>query len=206
MKGGDLTLIQKINKLWRPVYPYLAKHIEEIYGRRDGRLLEIGPFSGVIFSLVNDHVGDSHAIASFPGGMVESYNSEARESGCAGKVRIIESDEGLSGIEDGSVDLAVFRGAFFFPEIFHADLFAVDRILHSGGVAFVGGGFGKYTPNSLLSDLGKESRALNLSIGKIEMTEQALRKLLSDIGLESRSTIANEGGLWIIIRKFEDEP
>ncbi len=201
MKTADLTLIQQINKLWKPVYPYLAKHIEEIYGRRDGVLLEIGPFSGVVFSLMKDRVGDAHAIASFPTGMAESYLQEARDAGVAGRIQIIESDNSLSGIEDASVDLAVFRGAFFFPDIFGADLLSVDRTLRPGGVAFVGGGFGKYTPNSLLLDLGKQSRELNLSIGKIEMTEQSLRKLLTDSQLRSRSSISDEGGLWVIIRK-----
>src|SRR3974390_1704733 len=113
MEQTDLELIQQINRLWKPVYPYLAKHIEEIYGRRDGKLLEIGPFSGVIFSFMKDGVGSAHAIASFPPGMSESYAKAAQETGVAERLTIIESDPSLGGIESGSVDLAVFRGAFF---------------------------------------------------------------------------------------------
>ncbi len=201
MQTADLTLIQQINRLWRPVYPHLARHIEEVYGRKNGRSLEIGPFSGVIFSLLKDGIGDAYTIASFPAGMSESYVEEAREQGLSGRVTVRESDQSLKGIEDASVDLAVFRGAFFFPAIFDADVKAVDRVLGAGGVAFVGGGFGKYTPNSVLLKLGRESRELNLTIGKTEITADSLRALLADSGLAARSSIIEEGGLWALIQK-----
>ena len=201
MEHADLELIEQINRLWKPVYPHLAKHIEEIYGRRDGKLLEIGPFAGVIFYLMKEGVGDAHALASFPSGMSASYVKEARESGVAERLQIIDSDPTLAGIESNSVDLAVFRGAFFFPTIFEVDLVAIERVLRPSGVAFIGGGFGKYTPNSVLVNLGKQSKELNLNIGKIEMTEQSLRKLLTDSGALSRSSIINEGGLWVVLRK-----
>ncbi len=37
-------LIQEINELWELVYPHLAKHISGAYGRKDGVILEVGPF------------------------------------------------------------------------------------------------------------------------------------------------------------------
>jgi len=201
MNPDNLALIQQINRLWKPVYPHLAKHIEEIYGRTDGKLLEIGPFSGVIFSILKDGIGSSHAIASFPPGMAESYFQEAQEEGVVNRIQIIESNPSLAAVETASMDLAVFRGAFFFPSLFEADLTAAYRVLRPGGLAFVGGGFGKYTPNNVLLALGKQSKELNLSIGKIEITEQSVRKLVIDSGLAGRITIIDEGGLWVIIKK-----
>jgi hypothetical protein len=38
------NLLEEINRLWEPIRPYLARQIEELYGRRDGCILEIGPF------------------------------------------------------------------------------------------------------------------------------------------------------------------
>lgn len=201
MNTGDLESIQQINRLWTPVYPHLARHIAEVYGRRNGNVVEIGPFSGVIFSLARDGTGSSSAIASFPAGMADSYRREAREAGLADRVAVIESDPSLTGLDDASVDLAVFRGAFFFPSLFRIDLSAIERVLTPGGVGFVGGGFGKYTPNSVLLDMGKRSRELNLSIGKIEMSEQALRKVIAESNLKAPVTVIDEGGLWAIIRK-----
>jgi hypothetical protein len=201
MNTVDLESIQQINRLWNPVYPHLARHIAEVYGRRNGNVVEIGPFSGVIFSLVRDAVGSSFAIASFPAGMAGSYRQEAREAGLADRVTVMESDPSLAGLDDASVDLAVFRGAFFFPSLFSIDLSAIERVLAPGGVGFVGGGFGKYTPNSILLDLGKRSRELNLSIGKIEMSEQSLRNVIADSNIKAPLTVIDEGGLWAIVRK-----
>jgi hypothetical protein len=201
MGPADLELIRQINRLWKPVYPHLGRQIQELYGRRDGKVLEIGPFSGVIFSLMKDGIGTSCAIASFPSGMADSYLQEAREAGLADRIQILESDPSLGGIGATSVDLAIFRGAFFFPSIFEIDLAAIEGVLSPGGIAFVGGGFGKYTPNNVLLDLGKRSRELNLSIGKIEITEQTLRKIVADSGLKAQATIIDEGGLWVLIRK-----
>ncbi len=201
MTTVDLDSIQQINRLWNPVYPHLARHIADVYGRRNGSVVEIGPFSGVIFSLARDGTGSSFVIASFPAGMSDSYRKEAREAGLSDAVTVVESDPSLRGLEDASVDLAVFRGAFFFPSLFRIDLSAIERVLRPGGVGFVGGGFGKYTPNSVLLDLGRRSRELNLSIGKMEMSEDVLRKLVADSNLEARVTVIDEGGLWAIMRK-----
>ena len=201
MNAADLELIVQINRLWKPVYPHLGRQIQELYGRRNGKVLEIGPFSGVIFSLTKDGVGASSAIASFPSGMADSYRQEAREAGLADRIQVVESDPSLAGIDTASIDLAIFRGAFFFPSIFEIDLAAIERVLKPGGIAFVGGGFGKYTPNNVLLDLGKRSRELNLTIGKIEITEQTLRKIVADSGLKAQTTIIEEGGLWVLITK-----
>ena len=44
-------LIKELNRLWEPVRPFLVTQVEELYDRRDGPILEIGPFSGLIFAL-----------------------------------------------------------------------------------------------------------------------------------------------------------
>jgi hypothetical protein len=196
----SLELIKEINQLWGPVYPYLARHIKEVYGRLDGKVLEIGPFSGVIFSLLKERVGSRFAIASFPSGMGAFFLDQARKEG-APVIDVIETDPSLSDIEEKTVDFAIFRGAFFFPSMFDADLGAVYRVLKAGGLAFVGGGFGKYTPNSVILSLGKRSRELNLDIGKVEINEQMLRQKIGESHLAAHARVIDEGGLWVLIKK-----
>lgn len=196
-----LELIKEINKLWGPVYPYLARHIEELYGRREGTAIEIGPFTGVIFSLIEEGIGDRFVIASFPFGMGAFFIEQAKEAGATGKIEVVDTDPSLSGIEEKSVDLAVFRGAFFFPSLFDADLAAVYRVLKPGGLAFVGGGFGKYTPDSVISHLGKRSRDLNLQLGKVEISEQVLRRQIGESRIPVHAEVIDEGGLWVVIKK-----
>ena len=203
MNEGNLVLelIKEIDQLWEPVYPYLARHIEELYGRREGTVLEIGPFVGVIFSLMKEDIGSRFVIASFPSGMGAFFMEQAKGAGASDTIEVVDTDPSLIDIEEKSVDLAVFRGAFFFPSLFDADLGAVCRVLKPGGLAFVGGGFGKYTPDSVILNLGKRSRDLNLQLGKVEISEQMLRRQIAEGRITAHAEVIDEGGLWVVIKK-----
>jgi hypothetical protein len=37
------AMIRELNDLWMPVRPYLAQQVGELYGRRDGRVLDAAP-------------------------------------------------------------------------------------------------------------------------------------------------------------------
>jgi hypothetical protein len=201
MASFDLDRIREINQLWDPVYPYLAKQIYEFYGRRDGSILEIGPFCGVIFSLQKLDIGSSFAVAAFPAGMGPIFRYEAKRLGLEDKIEVVETDSSLQGIDDHGIDLAVFRGAFFFPSLFRVDLLGIHRVLKPNGVAFIGGGFGKYTPDAVIKEIGKRSRDLNLRIGKVEVNPEQLRKDIDAHHLKAKVEVTSEGGLWVVMRK-----
>ena len=90
------TLLNELNRLWEPIRPYLAKQVEEIYGRCDGHILDVGPFSGVIFTLAQKNVGQSFLVATFPRGAFLSCRQEAQRLGLGNKVGIIESDRRMT--------------------------------------------------------------------------------------------------------------
>ena len=196
MNSNKLGLIQEINSLWKPVYPHLARQIGDLYGRRDGKVLEAGPFCGVLFALREMKIGDSFRLAVFPGGMGDFFREETGE-----RVEIIETDPFLEGIPDHDVDLFIFRGAFFFPSLFRVHFQEIGRVLKPGGMAFIGGGFGKYTPETILKEIGKRSRELNLALGKVEMTEDQLRKEFVRSNVKGPFEVITDGGLWAVIRK-----
>ena len=195
------TLIEELNLLWEPVQPYLARQIEELYGRRDGQILEIGPFSGLIFTLAQKMIGRSFLIAAFPQAAVRSCQQEAQRLGLKDRVGIIESNSSLVGIADDSVDLTIFRGALFFPSLFQVDFSALYKILRRGGIALLGGGFGKFTPASTIEKIRRRSRDLNLAIGKTEIDEDQFRQDLRTRNLKGEFEFLSEGGLWVLMRK-----
>jgi len=201
MSFPNLDLIKEIDSLWEPVYPHLTRQIHEFYGRQDGEILEIGPFSGMIFTLQRKKIGLSFLIATFPPGMGDFFHQEAKKRKLGDKLKIIETDPFLTGIKENNIDLAIFRGAFFFPFLFKVSLSAIYRVLRPKGVAFVGGGFGKYTPDAVIKDIGKRSRDLNLRIGKTEVNEVQLRQMIKESNLEGKAEIISEGGLWVLMRK-----
>ena len=201
VKPPNLYSIQEIYHLWEPVYPYLGEHIHELYNRQNGDILEIGPFSGVIFTLQKRNIGSSFLIAAFPSGMGKFFHLEARKQKVEDKIKIIETDPALTGVEENKVDLAIFRGAFFFPSLFKVNFSAIYRILKINGIAFIGGGFGKFTPEAVIKRIGKRSRDLNLKIGKIEVIEDQLRRDIHTSNVKGKVEIVSEGGLWLLMRK-----
>ncbi len=201
MEPVNLNPIQEIYHLWEPVYPYLSQQILEFYNRQDGNILEIGPFSGVIFNLQKRNIGSSFLIATFPPGMGNFFQGEAIKQKVNDKIGVIETDPALTGIEENSVDLAIFRGAFFFPSLFKVNFSVIYRILKTNGIAFIGGGFGKFTPDSVIKDIGKRSRELNLQIGKIEINEDRLWEDIQAEIMEGEMEVISEGGLWVLMRK-----
>ena len=201
MAPVDLSLIQEINLFWNPVYPYLARHIDELYGRRDGSLLEIGPFSGVIFALQQRKIGNTFCIATFPSGMGTFFLREAKRWNLEDQIDILETDSSLVDVGDESIDLAIFRGAFFFPSLFEVNLPRIHQVLRPNGMAFIGGGFGKFTPDTVIQDIGKRSRDLNLKMGKIEVKEDKLREDIRALHIKGKVEVITEGGLWVLIKK-----
>ena len=201
MNSVRLDLIQKIDQLWNPIYPYLARHIFELYGRRDGDIVEIGPFCGVIFSLFREKIGHSFRMAAFPEGMGHFFRQEAEKLNLVERIEIIETDPSLVGLEEDHFDLAIFRGALFFPTLFQVDFSAIYRILKKGGMALLGGGFGKFTPEAIIEKIKRRSRDLNLSIGKTEIDEDLLIQDLRTRNLKGRFEFLTEGGLWVLMRK-----
>jgi SAM-dependent methyltransferase len=201
MNAKDLRLIEEINHLWNPVYPFLAQHIHELYGRQDGHVLEIGPFSGVIFALQEKSVGNSFSITAFPPQLAAYFTWEATKRGVEKKIMVIESDSSLSGIEDNTIDLAVFRGAFFFPFLGDVNYQQIHRVLKPGGFAFIGGGFGKLTPNAVIDDIGEKSRDINLRLGKIHVSEEQIRQSIQAIKVKGKTELLTEGGLWVTMKK-----
>jgi hypothetical protein len=195
------TLIEELNLVWEPIRPFLARQVEELYGRRDGCILEIGPFSGLIFALAQNNVGRSFLIAAFPQAAIALYRQEARRRGLEERVRIIESDSSLIGVSDDSVDLAIFRGALFFPALFQVDFGAIYRVLRTAGIAFVGGGFGKYTPAEIIRQIKKRSEQLNDAMGRVRMTLESVKEQVRSSHLEQNCEIITDGGLWVVMRK-----
>jgi len=195
------AFIEELNLLWEPVRPFLARQIEELYGRRDGNILEMGPFSGLIFTLAQKNIGNTYSIAAFPQEMIPLYRQEAGKLGLEERVRIIDSDSSLIGIADGSVDLAIFRGALFFQTLFQVDFGAIYRTLRMGGIAFVGGGFGKHTPPEVISQIGKRSEQLNAALGRVRVTAESVWDQLRSSSLEEKCEITTEGGLWVVMKK-----
>jgi probable selenium-dependent hydroxylase accessory protein YqeC len=173
----------------------------EGFGRTYGRVLEIGPFSGGIsFELASRYPALEFTLADDNGSYLDVLNEEIGKRGLKTRFEIVDASMDNLPFGDDSFDLVILRGAFFFlvdkPNI----LSEINRILAPGGFAFIGGGYGKGIPNSVIEGIAEESRVLNDRLGRRRIEISQLRDMLKANGLEKDSSIIEEGGVWIQIR------
>lgn len=190
----DTLLITRLNALWQPVYPHLARWVENWLPEKEGHILEMGPFSGgIIASLL-------HRRPTLRGMVVLSEEDAAqaiRTSFNAPCPILLAPLDRIPLLPTFS--LVICRGAFFFltPGIIKENC----RILQPGGHALLGGGYGPTTPDRVISPIAAESKDLNYRLGKKWVSRKNLEQMVSEARLENHSAIIEEGGLWLLISR-----
>ena len=198
----DLRVLKEVNALWSKIYPYLAVQVMKHYGRKDGEVLELGPFSGGIsMELAGDYPGLNLTIAAQEESVADYLRKEIEEAGLKRKVEVRWSELDPLGFAEGLFDLVIFRGAYFFLDEEGRMLREIYRVLKEGGLAFIGGGYGKETPQALIDEIADESRDLNDRLGRKRVTEEVVKNMVNAAGLTIHAEVEKEGGLWVVISK-----
>jgi len=198
----DPDLLNQVNRLWRKIYPYLASQIMERYQRDSGVVLELGPFSGGIsVEIARRHPGLDIIIADESSQVLEGFKEEIRAEGLSGVIDIRKSVFNPLVFENSEFDLMISRGVFFFLDEEGDLLREIFRVLKEGGMAFVGGGYGKDTPLTLINEIADESRELNDRLGRMRVRIEELETIITRSGLDNHCKIVEEGGLWVVIDK-----
>ncbi len=189
-------LIVEINRLWEPVYPYMAAYLLAASGRSGGALLDLGPFAGGIAPAAAARAPGLRCVVRDEGPEVLAWARDlAERAGVADRVSLVRAGPDLSDVADAAYDLVAVRGAFFFLD---ADLLAaVGRVLRPGGLGWVGGGYGPLTPAGVIGPIADRSRELNARLGKRRVSEGEAAALVRAAGLEGRARVSADGGLWI---------
>lgn len=194
--------LRRVNSLWKKIYPYLVSQIMESYQRDSGSVLELGPFSGGIsLELTKLYPGLATTIAGESPEVVRYLEKEISASGLAPDIEVKKTDLNNLAFDDSQFDLVIFRGIFFFLNKKENLLQEIFRVLKEGGMAFVGGGYGKGVPQEIIDEIAGESRDLNERLGRRWVTIEELEELVRKSGLTDNCKIEDEGGVWLVIRK-----
>jgi SAM-dependent methyltransferase len=194
--------IEQLDRLWKKIYPYVASQIMEAFQRDYGSVLELGPFSGGIsLELARSHPRIAITIGAESPAVIEYLRRKIALSGLSKRIAVEATDLEHLQFADAQFDLVILRGAFFFLKHGAGLLGEIVRVLKPGGMAFVGGGYGKGTPKELIEEIGDRSRALNKKLGRQRISKEELEEIVRKSGLPDLCKIEEEGGLWITIRK-----
>ena len=198
----DLMTLTRVNDLWNKVYPYLAAQVWEAYGRSGGEVLELGPFSGGISAaLARLHPRVRITIAAQDPAVVDYLRTQMESAGLNQKTKVLCSELDRLGFSERQFDMVLFRGAYFFLDEEGKILRETHRVLRGNGLAFLGGGYGKNTPQALIDEIAGESRELNDRLGRRRVTEHQIEQMARKSGLTREVAIEKRGGLWLVIRK-----
>jgi SAM-dependent methyltransferase len=198
----EVEVLRQVNKLWGKIYPFLTSQIASLYQKDSGTVLELGPFSGGIsMELAKRYPGFKVTIADESPQVLEYFEEEIKAAGLSGAIEIGKTALDSLEFNDSQFDLVIFRGAFFFLDEKGKIFRDIFRVLKKGGMAFVGGGFGKDTPNELIYEIADESRELNDRLGRRRISVKELEEIIRRAALDDRCRIVEEGGMWVIIRK-----
>jgi ubiquinone/menaquinone biosynthesis C-methylase UbiE len=198
----DMNDLKRVNSLWEKIYPHLALQIMENYQRDFGMVLELGPFSGGIsMALARLYPKLNITIADESPEVLKYLGQEISISGLSKKICVSKTNLNQLAFDSAQFDLAIFRGAFFFLHNEKYLLQEIFRVLKDGGIAFIGGGFGKDTPQVLIDEIADESRVLNDRLGRYRVSLLEFEEMVRKAGLLEHYTIEERGGLWLNIKK-----
>jgi hypothetical protein len=190
----DIQLLDRLNMLWRPIYPYLAQWIAPWCPTKTGWILEVGPFSGGICEALMSLSKNMKTVSVMPqDGVAQIIKKQFGPN----LETVVGSPDALP--FEASFNLAIFRGAFFFltPKMIKE----AYRVLKSQAHAVLGGGYGPLTPSDEIAKLADESKRLNYQLGKKWISRAELEEMVKDAGVERYSKILEEGGLWLLLNK-----
>ena len=198
----DLRVLRDVNELWSKIYPYLAAQVMEYHGRSDGDVLELGPFAGGIsMELARRHPGLNITLAAQDPGVVEYLRKEIEKARLDRETALRCSELDNLVFADSAFYLVIFRGAYFFLDEEGKILQEIYRVLREDGIAFVGGGYGKNTPQALIEEIAERSRELNDRLGRRRVSVSEVEDMLKKVDLSDQARIEKEGGLWLVINK-----
>jgi len=190
----DVAIIDRLNILWRPVYPFLAAWMARWRPPETRRVLELGPFSGGIGEAMGSVLHDIEVVCLMP---QESVARTVQDRFGRELVMVIGSLDAMP-LRD-SFDMVISRGAFFF--LTPAIIREAHRLLKPGAYALLGGGYGPTTPKEVIRKIAEESKRLNYALGKKWISRAGLVQMVKDAGKEGCIDIVEEGGLWLLMKK-----
>jgi len=192
----DLRLLKDVNELWTKIYPYLAYQVMEYYGRSDGDVLELGPFAGGISAeLARLHPGLNITLTVQDSGTVDLMRRKIEGARLDREIALRCSELDNLVFADSVFDLVIFRGAYFFLDEEGRIIREIYRVLREDGLAFIGGDYGKNTPQALIDEIADKSRELNDRLGRRRVTVDGVKEMVNKAGLSDHARIENEGGV-----------
>jgi SAM-dependent methyltransferase len=197
-------------RVFGPIYPYLAQQVKQDYGITTGTAVDAGCGPGYwALALAKTTDLKIKALDVDPAALAIVRRNVAA-AGLQERVEAVEGDIHQMPFPDGSVDLVVSRGSYPFWKDKVRAFREIKRILKPGGVAFIGGGLGSLIPVEERNRIKAVMDAEKIGPPKdLEVSFEEMGRILREAGIPVFKIAHDEGclcGLWVEFRKPAARP
>ncbi len=184
----------------------IARQILDDYQITNGKCLDIGTGHGYLgIELAKITELEMYFVDLDPEALDKSRNNAAANK-LKNPVHFVGADVTALPFEDDFADLIISRGSLWFWKDQVKGLQEINRVLKAGGVAFVGGGLGRYTPDDMRKGLqGRKRRILQAQGEKGFIKGAELEAVLQKTGIANYRLLADvegEPAHWVEIKKM----
>ncbi len=192
------------SEVFSPVYSMIAEQILERLAISTGTCIDLGSGPSHLAIALAQRSDLTIFAMDFSQEITLRAAGNIQQSGIAGRVMPVMGDAHHIPARDGSIDLVVSRGSFFFWEDLSGALSEVYRVLKPKGAAYIGGGFGSAGLKAEIFDKMKQrnpdfARDVQRRFGRTSHDDAELA--LKDAGVRDWDIRVDESGFWIIIKK-----
>ncbi|NLM17160.1 MAG: class I SAM-dependent methyltransferase [Candidatus Riflebacteria bacterium] len=185
----------------KPIFPWLVRDLMNRGGFsiKGKRVLDLGCGPGHISEALLRH--DPELVV----GLDISEDMLQRAAKRAKGAIMIEGDACSLPFIAETFDAVISRGSLFFWADLEAALKGVFKALKPGGIAFMGGGYGLSTPDSVIQEIERRF-GLNQKKDIPKVSPEELKKLAQKIsGTNGEADIASAKGrgFWLVWKKFK---
>lgn len=192
-------------ELMAPLYPWLARDLDALWGRpwAGCRVVEIGGGAGnMAVELLGRGVARHLDVDLSPALLAAARTKvgAALPAACAGAWCGCCGEAGALPLVAGCADLVYSRGSVqFWPDL-PAAFAHIGRVLAPGGLAVVGGGYGRSTPAALREEVMRRRRERAQEAGgdvsPPHLPMDSMRAAAAAVG--GAQTLIEEGGRWLL--------
>ncbi len=188
-----------------PIYPLLAQQCADDYGLEEGICLDIGTGNGYVGTELAKITAMNIYYLDIDPAALDFARQSHKEADVDNKAWFVEADvcKELS-FPDEFADFIISRGSFWFWEDKIKGLSEIYRVLKVGGNALIGGGLGRYIPNSMRKRLMAERKNMLEKQGVKRPSGKDMKDLAVKAGIPSFRIIKEaeqDSGGWIEIHK-----
>lgn len=189
-----------------PIYPLLAQQCVDDYHLDQGICLDIGAGAGLVGTEIAKITNITVYYIDIDAEAIELARKAVAAANIDNQTFFVQADvcRGLP-FPDNYADFIVSRGSIWFWPQPVPGLVEVYRVLKPGGAALIGGGLGRYVPDSMRMRLAALKRNVSHPDGYRRLTVQELETAAIQAGINNYKIIEEEPkhkkGGWIEIGK-----